>query len=445
MSRISAEIHSEASEAPFAVFSELRRFIEHPAIQLQEKLTGANTLHAFADGLCIEGSEPRDKTGEATRQFVKQSALFVQRHEDGVRVTNDGAVIDADRLDRLLVANYLRDLCKVPIEHEGWWLEDVLGVLSFLSNASKRRYEHSAPEIAIAYYPTLTGQVTYGRLGRALLDDYKALLRLGNSETAIVIERHGTVIDLQSMQPGVGSGKLLPVPPRLVKLRQLTCVKDYGVRPVVFTLNRNGTCDVLACGSLVFRLVNNEWRFIDIQSVLCELFAELDGCSRKPDLIVRNLLTMAMELADQGDGALLFLCREPTDDVLGRIVVPSSSLVRRSSPSPKDELDTRSKFTHLIGSKDDLTLSQGFADIPRLLRDVCGVDGATVFTYDGLLRGFGCTVSNNTDNLEASVTTAEGSGANAAKQISHYGCSIKVSADGDATLFMDGEKRGKFY
>jgi hypothetical protein len=98
----------------------------------------------------------------------------------------------------------------------------------------------------------------------------------------------------------------------------------------------------------------------------------------------------------------------------------------------------------MVGSRKLKLSGRPFHDITPLLREVCSIDGATVFSYSGDLLGFGCLVRLGAPERPDGPLQIEGARSTAAKRVSQRGLAVKVSADGDAILFIGGEEWGTF-
>jgi hypothetical protein len=85
-----------------------------------------------------------------------------------------------------------------------------------------------------------------------------------------------------------------------------------------------------------------------------------------------------------------------------------------------------------------------YSQITPLLKDICCIDGATVFSYNGELLGFGCMVKSSSDS-RSKEPEPEGARSTAAIQASQNGIAIKVSSDGDAWLYIKGKKWGAVF
>ena len=231
-------------------------------------------------------------------------------------------------LERIIIAFELASRYReqVPGEWErgeSTFRADISNILSFFSQMAQRDYEKSMAQMTVAYFPHETRQgVGYGQLGKPLLDEYKGLVRLCRDAHTVLMVHSGSVISGLVAGPGslavdAENFDLPPIPPRLAHLRYLP--EEYDTRPFVFNLNSTGSMEILANGELAFRKVNNTWRFACVRGALNAIRKELDGRTADNRMVSFNFLALALDLADRGEGALLFLCNEPTTDVLDKL------------------------------------------------------------------------------------------------------------------------------
>lgn len=447
---------SEERVAPrfaYAVWHELRHFVPQLRLKLTTNDENRCTLVRFDDGYSLESQAPRADIAEEFRRFVLNAAVLTQSFDgsrdneaiswsDGV-----GPLIRGVGLDRLIIAYELahrhRDVSSRWGAFEDQWQKDVSNILSFFSQTTQRRYEKSAPHLTVVYSPLETSGPSYGVLGKSLLDEYKALLRLcRDGQTTIVVKRDCVITDIldnRRFDPSRWSLRLPPIQPRLAHLQQLTEVpSDHPL--AVFNLNANASMEILAQGKLLFRRVNDVWRFLCVEDALSSVLREMGDCGSRE--VAHNLLSLAMDLADRGEGALLFLCEEPTDEVLDSILLPEEGLIRFLPGLPYQELTVRTRFAQLIGSRKLSLGEKPYHEITPLLRDLCSIDGATVFSYGGDLLGFGCLVRLNDRRDQQGSHRKEGARSAAAAHVSEKGLAIKVSSDGDATLYIGGTEWG---
>lgn len=432
---------AEPVSPAYAAWHELRHFVGQTSLTLvpsQEKPPARRQLEDFDELVLVSGHDKAELPDEV-RLFVTNSCRVVKDLvTQGIKWPGGaGPAVEGVGLERLMIAGELERRG----EEGPWWRDDVSNILSFFSQTSQRRYEKTSPQLTVAYYPEPAADGGYGVLGKSLLDQYKALLRLcRDGHTIVVVQRGCTITNIMDNQRFDKRSHLkYPVPPRLAHLQQLS-EKGY----VVFNLNSNASMEIFAAGQLVFRKVNDVWRFLSVGSVLKLVKDELAKCAGNLQ-IARNLLSLAMDLADRGEGALLYLCDEPTDVVLGSVLVPGEGLIRSFGGWPNQELTPRMMFTELIGRR-DLCLSKGpYHAMTPLLRDLCSIDGATVFSYKGLLLGFGCLVAIGASEVWDPRRRREGARSAAAKFVSKNGLAIKVSSDGDAIVFVDEEETGPLF
>lgn len=454
----------------YAVWRDLSHFVHQCHLSLRPGSPDSHTVWRFSDGFNLEADDSSRVSEEVVR-FIRNTCRLLDpfgnrwsasqstldgmqpNEKDLIEYTDSrGASIRGVGLDRLAIAYELASRHHQEAGflelHRNPWRNDMENILSFCSQTAQRRYEKATPQLTIAYYPESPAQEqekNFGVLGTWLLEEYKALLRLCRDSHTVVVVKRGCVItdilDNQRFDPMRSGGRLAPVPPRLAHLQQLT-LDDDRIPPAVFNLNSSASMEIFAKGKLLFRRVNNVWRFLSLGSALRTVETEIG--QRGQSQVGRNLLTLAMDLADKGEGALLFLCDEPTDEVLEQVLLSGDGLIRDMDlPGlPFQELTVRTRFTQMVGSRRLSLANQPYRDITPLLRDLCSIDGATVFSYRGDLLGFGCLIQTDPDQPPQSGLRKEGARTAAAKRASEYGIAIKVSSDGDALLFMHGREWG---
>jgi hypothetical protein len=449
-------VESAAPDAAYAVVHELRHFVSQARLSTTSDGPDVNTVFAFSSGTYLRTLN-EFRVEPPVQNFVTRSAQLTEALALARRLNLGpaGPSVEGVGLERILIAFELANLYEEQsiddwISGNNVWLRDISHILSFFSQMAQRRYEKSTAQMTVAYYPSSNlSPVAFGLLGKPLLDEYKALLRLcRDAHTVLCVNRDLAITGLRTEGQGVsGPGDSLaraPMPPRLAHLRSLP--RDGGVEPIVFNLNTNGSMEILAKSDLAFRRVNNVWRFVTTSGALTAIQAELESVGGHPStLVAHNFLSLALDLADRGEGALPFLCDEPTTEVLGDLLDSREGLVRALPGLPLQELSARMRFTQLVGGQKLSLATDTYPRLSPLLRDICSIDGATIFSYGGDLLGFGCIV--NIAALTRASGTAprrEGARSAAAKAVSRKGVAIKVSTDGDATLFLQGKEWATF-
>ena len=446
----------ERPDAAFSVLQELKRFLAHAQLRLTRDRRDCNTLYMFQDRSNLKTTADAVRDDRRLRKFIEQSATLTEELAlaNQLAIGPAGPSVEGVGLERILIAydlasRYGQEQTADWVEGRSGWRRDITQILSFFSQMAQRRYEKSTPQMTVAYYPApLRAGIGYGQLGKPLLDEYKALLRLCRDAHTVLVVHQGSVIS--GLLAGFGrtaadADDVPPIPPRLEHLRNLSHDKHENP-PIVFNLNANGSMEILAKAELAFRRVNNIWRFTNLSGALEAIQKTLGmAASSNPAQVAHNFLSLALDLADRGEGALLFLCDEPTTDVLDRLLDSRDGIIRKLPGLPYQELSARTRFTQLVGNQ-QLSLQNGaYRQLSPLLRDLCSIDGATLFSYRGQLLGFGCIVKVGTDALRVKIgVRQEGARSAAAKAVSQRGIAIKVSTDGDATLYLHGVEWGTF-
>jgi len=133
------------------------------------------------------------------------------------------------------------------------------------------------------------------------------------------------------------------------------------------------------------------------------------------------LVQAAFIISAQRHGAILAIVDDP--DALEGIVSPKDRYDQRDAVDPM-AMQTETRLHHLIDAED--------LDARALAR-FAALDGATILDRDGHLIAYGAIVSSSGSQFEGARTAA-------AKTLSHTAeIVLKVSADGDITVFRGGQ------
>ena len=94
--------------------------------------------------------------------------------------------------------------------------------------------------------------------------------------------------------------------------------------------------------------------------------------------------------------------------------------------------------THLDKEFDRIVSGKAIQSLPRsIIVDLSALDGAIVVDNHGHLLAYGAVLE---PKKRGRVGAAEGSRTKAAIGASHYGLAVKISSDGDITVFVKGER-----
>ncbi len=173
------------------------------------------------------------------------------------------------------------------------------------------------------------------------------------------------------------------------------------------------------------------WAFVDGQPLvlrrgehwtafpleLTSFIANLIGGGEATDIVVQS----ALSISAQGRGAILAIVASA--DSLDDIVSPKDRFDLRNEFDPT-AIRTETRLHHLIDadSLDEQTLTR-----------LASLDGATIVDRDANLLAYGAIVTSSDSQHEGARTAA-------AKSLSHTAdIVLKISEDGDITVFHDGE------
>jgi DNA integrity scanning protein DisA with diadenylate cyclase activity len=173
------------------------------------------------------------------------------------------------------------------------------------------------------------------------------------------------------------------------------------------------------------------WIFADGQPLLVrraerwtafplELADAISGSTRATPATAEILVQAAFIISAQRHGAILAVVDDP--DSLEGIVSSKDRYDQRNAADPM-AMETETRLHHLIDAED--------LDARALAR-FAALDGATILDPQGHLIAYGAIVSSSGSQFEGARTAA-------AKTLSHTAeIVLKVSADGDITVFRDG-------
>jgi DNA integrity scanning protein DisA with diadenylate cyclase activity len=158
-----------------------------------------------------------------------------------------------------------------------------------------------------------------------------------------------------------------------------------------------------------------------------QLLTQLTGiCPAKrkalPAHLARHLTTTALTLRDDRLGALLVV--SSSDDMIGRLIRN-----RQENVSPVEAL-----YSGLFVGRRLCSLS------PQLVCNAAALDGAVVIDRNGIVRGIGCIFET-----KRVKTSAEGARTRAAMFASNDGVALKISQDGEMSVFSNGKNHATIF
>jgi DNA integrity scanning protein DisA with diadenylate cyclase activity len=141
-----------------------------------------------------------------------------------------------------------------------------------------------------------------------------------------------------------------------------------------------------------------------------------------PEHLARHIITIALTLREDRLGALIVI--SSSEDMIARLIRN-----RQVNVSPVEALYSR------------LFVGRPLCDLsPQLVCNAAALDGAVVVDGNGIVRGIGCIFETKRVR-----TTAEGARTRAALFASKDGVALKISQDGEMSLFSSGKNQGTMF
>jgi DNA integrity scanning protein DisA with diadenylate cyclase activity len=135
-----------------------------------------------------------------------------------------------------------------------------------------------------------------------------------------------------------------------------------------------------------------------------------------PGHLAQHMTTIALTLREDGLGALLVV--SSSEDMINRLISN-----RQGDVSPVEAL-----YSRLFVGRKLCELS------PQLMCNAASLDGAVVVDGNGIVRGIGCIFETGRRR-----TAAEGARTRAALFASKGGVVLKISQDGETSIYRNGE------
>jgi len=204
-------------------------------------------------------------------------------------------------------------------------------------------------------------------------------------------------------------------------LASRTTAKNLAV-----ALTRQGDLLVFDKGNLAFTYRFGHWQYWN-HSHLVDLLRNAARVQRvgprKLEPVVRAIYRAALDVSFKRSGGLFVLLRARKD--LRRIVRPGEAI----DDPKRDPIDKA--FDSALGGTYVPEMERG------LLAELAGLDGGVVLSNDGHLRAYGAILE---PRKRGKITGTEGSRTKAAIGASNYGLAVKISSDGDISVFAKGTK-----
>ena len=271
------------------------------------------------------------------------------------------------------------------------------------------RPEHRAPAHATTYSQALT--------------EFKSFYRVCDGvHTVYLVSRSGRLLDVVDVKRWAGQS--CDHPPSAVP-----CADRYrpharatsGNGHVCVVLSPSHELKVFAQGAQVFTFRNANWHLLDLEAKYV-MWRDAVG----QDELAERLFQTALNLADDRQGALFVVLRNPAEAV--PILVAPGDRLDQGLPST-GETPSRQHLLQLLANHTVATLD------PSVLLAMATMDGATVVDGSGRLVAVGAILMHPQMPHAPGDAVIEGARTTAALRASQFGPVLKVSEDGIISFF----------
>jgi DNA integrity scanning protein DisA with diadenylate cyclase activity len=327
------------------------------------------------------------------------------------------------------VGGWLEDRCvaaflassMVPSEDELRFVDTLVGVMEVLRRAAMTTHENRrVTGGALVGAPTNPRPPGPDRPLGVLRYEWplaspKTVHRICDGiRTIALVDPHGVIIGVRDLNvPLEDLARRLPYP---IAARYAPHARaTVGGHEVCLVLTAHGTIHVFAHGVQTLSFIDGRWRLRDLGDKVAS--AETEIGSRA---LTERLLRAALALSEQRRGALFVVLNDAaSEDSLMAAGDRLSSATRSTAPpQPFYEL-LRGGNVHGLSS--------------ALVENIASLDGAVVLRRNGDLIAAGAILRG-----DGGIAGVEGARTTAALVASQYGAALKVSEDGEISLFRRG-------
>jgi hypothetical protein len=315
--------------------------------------------------------------------------------------------------DERVVARHLKKHHKLDIDLSGWF--------SALRQLAEQSYENKALTFGCIIRTTDPTEAADGRRFpadflrrkryRALSDGYRTVYRVSS---------RGAMIGFDELPPGVANGH---------KFHPKWCdevASQSRAGRLGLCLTRQGDILVLDSGHLTFTYRFGRWQYWNHAHIV-DLLKNAARVQKVPVVtvskVVRSIYRAALDVAFRRSGGLFVVLRNRKN--LRRLVRSGDGIGDRGRPV----LDAA--FDSVL---DNLSVQTRARSV---VAELAALDGAVVMTNTGKVLAYGAVLD---PKRKGRVRAAEGSRTKAAIGASNYGLTVKVSSDGDITVYAGGKK-----
>lgn len=387
------------------------------------------TLKIEAQTFCITGLLQRRKTGsgvgsisrtlDSRERDLAQLLLRLLRSilSSSSRAEPASLVALKATLEERVVAQHLQAAHGLTLDLSEWFrtlrrlAEQTYENRALTLGCLLKSNDHSAPAEGASFPSDFLGMKRY----RALSDGYR---------TAYVVSSKGMLIgfvDLSLARKGRPRDRYYPE-----WCEDIALMTSGRGTSMAIVLTRQGDIVVLEAGRLTFTYRFGQWQYWNHNHIvdLMRNAARVQHVApRLVSQVVRAIYRAALDVSFRRSGGLFVLLKKSKNL---RSIVRKGDAILDSNRENRDEMF------------DSALTAQTMQGMPRsVVSELAGLDGALVLTSNGKLLAYGAILD---PKKKGRIARAEGSRTKAALASSNYGLALKVSSDGDMTVFFSGKE-----
>lgn len=345
------------------------------------------------------------------RRIATQAAEILQKGE--IRGSPETLSALRSRFDEDVVAGHLQSHHDLKL--------DLRAIFEDLRTLAGQTYENSSIALGIildsadTVAPMLTFPEAYFRFKK-----YKALT--DGFRTGYVVSSTGrlmNLVDLQRFNPRIKNSGDGMFPEWAENMARISTEGRCGI-----SLTRAGDILVFGDGALRFVYRFGRWRYMNHAHIV-DLLRSLARVQRVPPKLVgavtRSVYRTALDVSFRRSGGLLVVLRARKQ--LRNLVRAGDAIGDDGRAAVDSALDAA-----LPGQ-----FIQGISR--RVLVELASLDGALVLANSGQVLAYAAILR---PRRQGKISAVEGSRTKAAIGASHYGLTVKISADGDIEVFSSG-------
>jgi len=334
-------------------------------------------------------------------------------HNEALTASSASMIAISEAFDEYVVANHVESYNKLAVS--------VSSIFEALHTLSEQTYENKALTFGCILDPGGTARQGAVDFPGSYLSTKKYKALSDGFRTAYHISRSGSLldfVDLERFESQSGTARHY-YPEWTEPIGKSATSGRSGI-----TLSRQGDILVFDGGSLRFTYRYGRWQYWN-HAHLVNLLKDRARAQRVPpgilSKVVGAIYRAALDVSFRRSGGLFVILHNR--DNLRQIVRPGDAIG-----------DSQRGTTDL--QFDEVIAQHKFQNLPRVIAvELASLDGAVVLENSGVIRAYGAVLQ---PRRAGRLRGTEGSRTKAAIGASNYGLSVKISSDGDITVYHNG-------